>query len=234
MEYAQSFNREWVDVTVDTTELTPAAVVGILLARVEAVVESAGKIPGPERTTHPSIDVAVTVITGAGGVGLSTVGFLTFLQGMWGGERVGYVDCHQVGFIGADSRSTDIAPMKARNASAIAAVMARHGVEHVVITADPATSRFLVEIAHPARVFWLDASDPTIESRHQARGVGGGPPLAGDHRFGLDRNAMSASVAAAVVEAHDESIRPQGHVLIGTDHTSAEDVASQITASRRG
>lgn len=234
VEHAQNFDRKWVDVTVDTTALSPAEIAEGLLARVEAVAESPREVARSEPTMQPSAGAALTVVTGAGGVGLSTVGFLTFLQGMWGGERIGYVDSHQLGFIGIDPRSRDLAELKARNSVTVAAVMARRGAEHVVITADPATSRSLVEVARPARVFWLDASDQAIESRHRSRAAGGGPPLAGDHRFGLDEDGIKAGVAAAIIEARDDSIRPPDYAVIETDNTSADDVASQITAARQG
>lgn len=232
VEYSQNFDRGWVDVTIDTTELSTAEVVERLIERVEAMAKPP-RIPDSEPIMPPAVGTVVTVVTGAGGVGLSAAGFLTFLQGMWGGERIGYVDSHQVGFVGVDPRATELAPLRARNAVAVAAVMARRGVEHVVVTADPATSKALVEVAHPATVFWLDASDHAIESRHRARAAGGGPPLAGDHRLGLDENGIQAGVAAAIVEARDTTIRPAGHVVLDTDSASADEVASRITADRK-
>ncbi len=233
VDYAREFDRGWVDVSVDTTAQSPAAVAAALLDRVEQLPE---RLPAGRRSmpmVQPSVGAVLTVVTGAGGVGLSTAGFMSFLQGMGRGERVGYVDSHQLGFIGVDLRSPGLAELKATNSVAIAVVMAQHGVEQVIITADPATSRSLVAIADPARVVWLDASDPVIEARHRSRAAGGGPPLAGDHRLGLDEDGIRSGVAAALLEARDESIRPHGHVVIETDDASADQVASQITAVRR-
>jgi hypothetical protein len=232
VEYSQNFDRGWVDVTIDTTDLSTTEVVERLIERVVAIAKSP-RIPDSDPTLQPPLGAVVIVVAGAGGVGLSSAGFLTFLQGMWGGERIGYVDSHQVGFIGVDPRATELAALRARNSVAVAAVMARRGVEHVVVTADPATSRTLVEIAHPEKVFWLDASDHAIESRHRSRAAGGGPPLAGDHRLGLDEDGIQAGVAAAIIEARDTSIRPPGHVVLDTDSASADEVASQITAARK-
>lgn len=232
VDYARRFDASWVDVAVDTTSMSPSEVVESLLERLERLVR-------PERldtplSVLPVIDAepAVTLITGAGGVGLSTTGFLAFLQRMWSGERIGYVDSHQVGFVGADPRAPEAASLRAANSAALAAVMARRGIGHVVITADPLTARALIDIAKPAHVYWLDASDEVIESRHRARAEGGGPPLAGDHRLGLDDLSIRAAVAASIAEARDEALRPNDATIINTDELSAEDLARQINSAK--
>lgn len=232
VDYAHRFDASWVDVVVDTTGQSPSEVVESLLERVE-------RLASPERlgtppSVLPAIDAepTVTLITGAGGVGLSTTGFLAFLQRMWSGERIGYIDSHQVGFVGADPRRPEAASLRAANSAALAAVMASRGIGHVVITADPLTARALTAIAKPRYLYWLDASDEVIESRHRARAEGGGPPLAGDHRLGLDDLSIRAAVAASIAEARDEALRPNDATIINTDELSAEDLARQINSAK--
>ena len=230
--YARSFDASWVDVAVDTTCQSPSEVAESLLEHFERLARSERlntPLPVlPVIVTEPT----VTLITGAGGVGLSTTGFLAFLQRMWSGERIGYVDSHQVGFVGADPRAPEAASLRAANSAALAAVMARRGIGHVVITADPLTARALTATAKPAHLFWLDASDEVIESRHRARAEGGGPPLAGDHRLGLDDLSIRAAVAASIEEARHKALRPNGATVINTDELSAEDVAQQINSAK--
>ncbi|WP_461162892.1 AAA family ATPase [Arthrobacter sp. R4-81] len=228
VKYAHSFDATWVDVAVDTTCQSPSQVAGTLLEGSERLARSERldtplAVP-PVMDTEPT----VTLITGAGGVGLSTTGFLAFLQRMWSGERTGYVDSYQVGILGADPRAPEAASLRAANSAALAAVMARRGIRHVLITADPLTARALTAIAKPAHLFWLDASDDVIESRHRARAAGGGPPLAADHRLGLDDLGIRAAVAASIAEARAVGLRPNGATIINTDELSAEDVARQI------
>ena len=232
VDYAHRFDASWVDIAVDTTSQPPSEVVGGLLERLERLARSE-RLDTP-LSVLPVMDAepTVTLITGAGGVGLSTTGFLAFLQRMWSGETIGYVDSHQVGFLGADPRAPEAASLRAANSSALAAVMASCGIGHVVITADPPTARALIAIAKPAHLFWLDASDEVIESRHRARAEGGGPPLAGDHRLGLDDLSIRAAVAASIAEARDEALRPNGATVVNTDELSAEAVAQQINSAK--
>lgn len=231
VDYANRFDASWVDLVIDTTDQSPSEVVESLLERLERPVDS-------ERLDKPvsvlsliDAEPTLTLITGAGGVGLSTTGFLAFLQRMWSGESIGYVDSHQVGFVGADPLMPEAAWLRAANSAALAAAMSRHGIGHVIITADPLTARALTDIAEPADLFWLDASDEVIEARHRARAEGGGPPLAGDHRVGLDDPAIRAAVARSIGEARDEALRPKGATVINTNGHSAEDVARQINSA---
>lgn len=230
--YAHSFDASWVDVAVDTTCQSPSEVAESLLEHFERLARSE-RLDTP-LSVLPVIDTepTVTLITGAGGVGLSTTGFLAFLQRMWSGESIGYVDSHQVGLVGADPRAPQAASLRAANSAALAAVMARRGIGHVVITADPLTARALTAIAKPAHLFWLDASVEVIESRHRARAEGGGPPLAGDHRLGLDDLSIRAAVAASIDAARHKALRPNGATVINTDELSAEDVAQQINSAK--
>lgn len=228
VDYAHRFDARWVDIEVDTTCQSPSEVVASLVERLE-LLASSERLDTPLSVT-PATDAkpTLTLITGAGGVGLSTTGFLAFLQRMWSGESIGYIDSHQVGIVGADPRAPEAAPLRAANSAALAAGMARRGIRHVLITADPLTARALADTAKPAHMFWLDASDDVIESRHRFRAEGGGPPLAGDHRLGLDDLSIRAAVATSIGEARDESLRPNGISVINTDDLSPEDVARRI------
>ncbi|WP_457965888.1 ATP-binding protein [Arthrobacter sp. D1-29] len=231
VDYAHRFDASWVDVSVDTTDTSPSEVIESLLEHVERLARRERLDTPPAVPSVIDAEPAVTLITGAGGIGLSTTGFLAFLQRMWSGERIGYIDSHQLGFVGADPHAPEAAPLRAANSAALAAVMARRGIGHVIITADPQTARAVTAIAQPAHLYWLDASDEVIESRHRVRAEGGGPPLAGDHRLGLDDLSIRAAVAAAIIEARDEALRPNGATIINTDGLSAEEVAQQINSA---
>lgn len=226
--YAHGFDATWVDLSVDTTHLSAAQVADSLGGVARELVGS----PVAGRPLPPESDAAttVTLLTGAGGVGTSTAGFLAFLKSAWAGERVGYIDSHQVGFLGDDPLAQ--ASLRAENTLALARVMAARGIESLIVTGDAATARELSRALPAARTLWLHASPDAIAARIRARAAGGGPPLAGDRRLGLNDAEVTASIAASVAEAADPGIRPAESIVIDTDGRSAEEVADQIIAAR--
>ena len=226
LSYARAFDATWTDLTIDTSDASPSHVAEQLVEPVLRLIEE------PDSSRPPGHDIRlpdanVTVITGAGGVGLSTAGFLLFLHHAFKGDRVGYIDSHQVGFFGIDPRAPEAAPLRAANTAALASVMLSKGVEHIVLTGDPLTARELTGMTTSRSVFWLDASAEAIETRLRARAAGESP-LVGDHRRGLSDLAIHEALAQAVAESTDDSLRPADSIVIDTTHLSAEDVAQRI------
>ena len=230
IDYAHQFDARWVDMELDTTHLTPAAIAAEIADYLVDLTPADERDDAASDHHFRGDGAPLTVITGAGGVGSSTTGFMVFLQRMSAGDSVGYVDSHQVGFIGANPRAVEVAGLRARNASGIVDGMVQRGVAHVILSSDPATAQELLRLHPSARVVWLDASDKTIESRLRARANGVGPPLSGDHRIGLDEEALLNAVAASVAEARDEAARPRNAVVVNTDTLAPHQVASRISA----
>ena len=228
LSYARAFDATWTDLTIDTSDASAADVAEQLVEPVLRLIAEpdSSRPPGPDLRVP---DANLTVITGAGGVGLSTAGFLLFLHHAFKGDRVGYIDSHQLGFFGTDPRASGTAPLRAANTAALASVMSSKGVEHIVLTGDPATARELISMTNPRNIFWLDASADAIEARLRARAAGESP-LAGDHRRGLSDPAIREAVAHAVAESRDESLRPASGIVIDTDRLSAEEVAQRMAA----
>ena len=122
LSYAHAFDASWTDLTIDTSD-APAAHVA------EQLVDPVLRLVAEPPSSHPPRPVvrvpgaSVTVITGAGGVGISTAGFLLFLHHAFKGDRVGYIDSHQLGFFGTDARASEAAPLRAANTAALASMM---------------------------------------------------------------------------------------------------------------
>lgn len=226
VSYARAFDASWTDLTVDTSDVSATEVAEQLVEPVLRLVDESDSVRTPRPDIHPP-RANVTVITGAGGVGLSTAGFLLFLHHAFKGERVGYIDSHQLGFFGLDTRGPESAPLRAATTTALASVLSSKGVEHIVLTGDPITGRGIISMITPRNIFWLHASAEATEARHRARAAGESP-LVGDHRRGLGELAIREAVAHSLAEATDESLRPTGSVVVDTDDLSAEDVAQRM------
>jgi len=229
VEYAARFDDRWADIRLETTGVSIDDLVAALVEPTERHLRTRPATPVPFVPSTAIAAPRTTIITGAGGAGLSTAGFLAFLQLAGAGEAVGYIDSHQVGFVGLTPRSRELAPLRAVNAAAVAREMADLGLPRVLITADPPTANELTSRLDGATVIWLDASPATLESRLRTRADGGGPPLAGDHRLGLDETELRESLEVAIAESHDIAARPDGCHLITTDDATADEVAQRIT-----
>ncbi|EQD85241.1 hypothetical protein N599_16090 [Saccharopolyspora erythraea D] len=238
VDYAAAIDPSLADLRVDTSGLTPDEVSRRLataaLAHVERAATAADHEPaGPAATDPP---VGVVLVTGPGGVGSSTVGFQTFMRLANEGSGVAYLDAHQLGFVGADPRGRQLAPLRARNARAVIGALAAHGARTVIVTADIATVREFggsVREGLDVATFVLRAAPRTLAARIRRRARGDGPPIAGDHRRGLAGRALDESIAASVDEAArlDEDL-PGAHPLC-TDDIDPADLAAWI-AERTG
>ncbi|WP_168627944.1 AAA family ATPase [Cryobacterium sp. BB307] len=228
--YAARFDGGWADISLDTTKRTVGQLVEALVEPVEHHLRAVPPSPVAHARKRTATS-GVTIVTGPGGVGLSTAGFLAFLHSVWAGERGGYIDSHQVGFLGAAPRSIELAALRAANTAALVQIMAAHGIPSVLVTADPPTARELMTQLDDPMVIWLDASAATLESRLHSRAAGGGPPLAGDHRLGLDEAQVQEVLKASTAESQDLAFRPAECQVIPTDGKTAEEVAQQIRST---
>ncbi|AOS63799.1 adenylyl-sulfate kinase [Actinoalloteichus hymeniacidonis] len=224
------------DIRVDTSTLTADEVATRLLPRVVAHAVRAGTPPGAlagERGETPGTD-RVLLLTGAGGVGASTVGFQVFLQLAGGGHRAGYLDAHQLGFLGDDPRGARLPGLRLRNTEAMVGVLAEHGAATVVVTADlDLAERLGDELGRSGTrvdTGLLSAGPHTLAARIRRRADGAGPPLAGDHRRGLVGRALEESISRSVREAAGlETFRGAAH-RVSTDGVEPIGVATSILA----
>lgn len=209
---------------LDTAGRPTAALAGELVSAARAhLSRAAGR--GEAGSGGERAMPRLLTITGPGGVGVSTVGFQTFAQLAKSSVPVGYLDTHQLGFLDGGHR---LAELRARNAFSVAGTFAGKGAEVVVIGGDPATMRVLGERVESARVFWLHASPDALAERITSRAAGAGPPLQGDHRLGLAGADLTASIARAVDESRDLSLRPRGSAAIDTSSLTAGGAADVI------
>ncbi|MFE6304582.1 hypothetical protein [Nocardiopsis sp. NPDC057823] len=228
-EHAARLDPGAADVHVDTVGRSPADI---------AAQVAAAALGGPLRTTAdddaPAPGAAprrTAVVTGPGGAGLSTAGFGAFSRIARAGEAVGYLDAHQLGFLGTRTRADRLAPLRAANTRVAAANLARGGAGTVLVSGDPRTARLLRRLWDPGdvAVFWLHASPAVLAERITRRARGDGPAIPGDHRAGLSGPALSAAVDAAVRESRLP--RPSGARVIDTDGLDAAQVAAAIAAA---
>lgn len=240
VDYAARIDPDLADLRLDTNgrspselanQVTDASLVHIQQNVSGSIDESARQ--RPITATAPRM----VAITGPGGVGVSTTGFQTFSLLARAGEAVGYIDAHQLGFLGTQVRGDHLGPLRGANSRAVAGCLARGGAETVVVSGDPRTIRLLIgaqheesrEIGSPA-LFWLDASSAALAERLTLRAQGGGPVIQGDHRVGLAGDALADAIAAAVYESEHDP-RPSGARTIETSDLDPRQVAEAVLAS---
>ncbi|GAA4970068.1 hypothetical protein GCM10025792_11490 [Pseudonocardia tropica] len=241
VDYAHRIAPELADLRLNTTGRTPTEladhVTDAALTHIQQT--SSGHLATPARRppTTATPPRRLVVITGPGGVGVSTAGFQTFSLLARAGEPVGYLDAHQLGFLGRHVRGDHLGPLRAANARAVAGCLAHGGAATVVITGDPRTIALLLDAQHedpdsgdsPA-LFWLDASAAALAERITARAQGGGPVIQGDHRLGLTNDALADAIAAAVHESRHDP-RPRGARTIDTSDLDQRQIAEKMISS---
>ncbi|ANY07551.1 AAA family ATPase [Pseudonocardia sp. HH130630-07] len=220
------------DLRLDTTGLTPAEVAaritGPALAHLEIASGHHGTRPVHGATAVPR---RVVLVTGPGGAGVSTIGYQVVARLARAGEPVGYLDAHQLRFLGTSVGDDRLAGLRARNVRAVAGGLVRGGARTVVVGGDVPTVRRLgvVRGAEQVRLFWLHASPDALAERVTSRAGGGGPPVAGDRRLGLTGRALADAIAAAVRESG--CARPSGAEVVDTTGRDPAQVAEAIVAS---
>jgi len=206
------------EIRIDTTASEPSAV----CARVAEVVARVATASAPVADfSQPGAPPdRILLVTGPGGVGLSTAGWLAYVNLVQQGIPAAYADAFQVGFCPA--------PESARidNAIAHAGVLASHGVTTLVVTGGPSTVEALTERWPHATVSWLAASPKVLGERIAGRARGFGPGIPGDWRIGLTGAPLAEAIAAGVAELGAEV---PGATVISTDDLAPADVAADLT-----
>lgn len=240
VDYDARIASDLADLRLDTTGRSPSQlasqVAEVALAHSRQIVAASLDTPARQQPTTATLKRMVA-ITGPGGVGVSTNGFQTFSLLARAGGPVGYLDTHQLGFLGTDVRSDHLGPLRSANAHAVAGSLACAGAETVVVSGDPRTIQLLLDAQHeePGKIgssasFWLDASASALAERLTVRARGGGPEIQGDHRAGLTGEALTATIAAAVHESQHEP-RPGTARTIDTSDLNPRQVAEAVLAS---
>ncbi|MGW9349472.1 hypothetical protein [Nocardiopsis flavescens] len=233
-DHAARLDAGFADLRLDTAGRSPADLAARVAAALPAHLERTAAGPGDDGPPAPTrAPRRAVVLTGPGGVGLSTAGFGAFSRIARTGEPVGYLDAHQLGFLGTRSREDRLAPMRAAHTRAVAAVLARGGARTVVAGGDPLTVRSLLDAWRPGAVtvFWLHAPPADLAGRITRRARGEGPAIPGDHRAGLAGGALAAAVEAAVLESGRAGLRPRNAQVLDTGGMDAEQVADALAAA---
>ncbi|OLO99164.1 hypothetical protein BVU76_26985 [Mycolicibacterium porcinum] len=241
IEYAARIDRGWADLGIDTSSLSPQHVAETVsqaaLAHLQRADRRASRhtVACADGPTMASLPDRVLLVAGPGGVGTSTVGYQIYTQLATSGHRAGYLDLHQLGFVGADPRGDRLASLRSRNALAVAATLAETGIDTVVVTADLITAAAVFKTSHwreaHVAVFELYASPSTIAERIRMRAQGHAPPIAGDHRRGLSGHALEESIAASLAEASQHRFRITGAHRISADAAKAATTAAAIISA---
>ncbi len=215
------------DLVVDTTGLDPQQTARTIVASYLGLSRGVQS----KRTTsvarvNPSL---LLTLTGPGGSGVSTIGFQLFLHYAHSGARVGYVDANQLGFVSmADDLS--IPALRATNAQSLGSVLVREGVQTLIVTGDPHSIQLVNDSFTDGdiRSFWLDLDERSLAERLAQRSRGGGPPIPGDERIGLDASALAEAIATSVAQAAEVTLRPTGAAVIDTSGLDPATVAAEI------
>lgn len=203
--------------TIDTSAEGPREVA----ERVASVVESVAVPEAPRVKLAPpdSPPGRVLLVTGPGGVGLSTMGWLTYLELARSGHAAAYADAFQLSFCPEPERRDP------ELVAAHAGVLAANGVETLVITGGLVAVAALAQRMADAPVAFLSASPETLGERIRERSNGVGPGIPGDHRVGVSGAELDAAIAASVAQLGEA---PAGARVIDTDGLSPAAVAEGL------
>lgn len=212
-------DESFADIVIDTTSAAPAAVAS-RIAEVVARAAEAPSNPVAEAVASDAQPSRILLATGPGGVGLSTAGWLAYLNLARQGDAVAYLDAFQLGFCPEPERA------RAEHAAAHAGMFASRGVTTLVVTGGPPTIAALSERWPQAGIAWLAASPETLRERITGRAQGFGPGIPGDWRLGLTGDPLEAAIAAGIAELG--SAIP-GATVIDTDNATPAAVAAALT-----
>jgi adenylylsulfate kinase-like enzyme len=229
VEAARVFDRSaFAAWCVDTTGLSIDEVSGRVIAKI-------GDWPpaGPDRRgaspQHGRAGGEVLWVSGATGVGKSTVAFGVYLKLLRSGATAAYVDVDQIGFCSTAPRDH---VLRARNLAALWDTFHGAGARQAVVTGPVSTTTEarLYEQALPASLFtWcrLRVNDEELTRRILSRRDGGGWAQPGDPLRGrpveeLLRVADRAIADARSLEGHDLGLR------IDIDDLAVDDAADTV------
>jgi hypothetical protein len=149
----------------------------------------------------------------------------------------GFVDLQQIGFLHpAPGRDQGNHRLKAANLAAVWANFHEYGARRLVVVGrveQPSQVRPYAEALSPARMTLcrLHASSDQLRERIRQRGLGGGPPLAGDDLRGQPAAVLDAAYETAVMQAGALERANIGDVRVDTDGRSIDDVTREIANS---
>lgn len=216
---------------LDTTGRTAAEVLKTVRDRwPDQPARQPGRWPDP-----PGAPGEVLWLCGTTAVGKSTIGWEVADRSRRAGHITGFVDLQQIGFLNPPvGPDTGNHRLKAANLAAVWANFHEHGAQRLVVVGPVEHhSQVLLYIdALPAAtvmLYRLHAGPDQLRERIRHRGLGGGPPIAGDELRGQSAAVLAQAWEAAVAQAAALDRADIGDVLIDTDGHSVKDVADEIT-----
>ena len=220
------------DISVDTTGLSVAEVVGTLREQVGGWPRTETPAVTPPRVLDTPGDIVW--VCGPTGVGKSTVGWELFMRVRRDCRRVALIDLQQIGFLEpADVGDLHNHRLKARNLAAMWATMRADGAECLVVVgrvndrdqlraytdALPAATLTLVQ---------LRASRDELAERIVRRGRGEGPRIPGDYLFGRDTAELARIAEGAATDAARLARTGIADVVVDTDGLTVDEVIRAI------
>lgn len=173
-------------------------------------------------------------LCGATAVGKSTIGWKVAEWSRRAGHTTGFVDLRQIGFLDpAPGRDPGNHRLKAANLAALWAEFHEYGARRLVVVG-PVERHSQVRLyteAVPAAtmtLYRLHAGPDQLRERIRHRGLGGGPPIAGDELRGQPAAVLARAHEAAVAQAAALEHADIGDVRIDTHGRSVEVAAREI------
>jgi hypothetical protein len=173
-------------------------------------------------------------VCGATAVGKSTVGYEVAQSSRRAGHITGFVDLQQIGFLHPMSGSDrDNHRLKAANLAAVWQHFSRYGARRLVVVGSvdqPSAVRLHADALPAADItlYRLHAGPDQLRERIRLRGLGGGPPIAGDDLRGQPAAVLDRAHEAAVTQAEALELAGIGDVRIDTDGCTVDDLAQEI------
>jgi hypothetical protein len=218
---------------LDTTGRTAAEVLAIVRSRWP---ERPARQPGPWPYPVPTPG-QILWICGATAVGKSTVGYEVAEWSRRAGHTTGFVDLQQIGFLHpVPGRDPGNHRLKAANLAALWANFHSYGARRLVVVGpveQPSEVRLYAEALSPANLtlYRLHASPDQLRERIRQRGLGGGPPIAGDDLRGQPAAVLDAAHETALTQAEALDRANLGDVRFDTDGRSVDELARKIANS---
>jgi hypothetical protein len=175
--------------------------------------------------------ITVVWLCGPTAVGKSTVGFEIYQRSNRSGVHTAFVDLDQIGFhhpVPANDPGNH--RLKAANLAAIWPAFSTAGARRLVIVG-PVNSPDAIaayRAALPAAniiVYRLHAGRRALTERVRLRGLGHGPPIAGDDLVGQSDAVLQRAADRATADAEALDAAGIGDVRIDTDGRSVSEVA---------
>lgn len=173
-------------------------------------------------------------LCGATAVGKSTIGWEVAEWSRRAGHMTGFVDLQQIGFLNpAAGRDPGDHRLKAANLAAVWANFYEYGARRLVAVGPVehhSQVRLYLEALPAATVmlYRLHAGPGQLGERIRQRGLGGGPPIAGDVLRGQPAAVLAQAHEAAATQAAALEHATIGDVRIDTDGRSVDDITGEI------